>query len=866
MEKNRNNGPDPSEEVSAKELLEKLNKNLAAAKKNEPEKSENDAPDRAFSNSDVSEETHPGRLVYHFKKIPRSEVEAARNEVKENAAKTPLKSTGPAEDTIETPNVEEELDIDELMKKYLPEQDYKKFSKPLSFDNLDISENEKTPEESEKTENGEAGADEDSELPFEYGEAEEETDAVEESEPEEDAVEPDPELYDDYSEEDIGTDGSENDAERTDTDDEGVVLDEDFSETKDDGEQDESSAPADDIDQTDINLMLAFDMQDELKKTVGSEEADKLNAETSTDIYGEAERDSEKKMPFEYTSPAQNKEIFKKFKAKYQNCLIKMFVCAAFMILTFFYENVGLFSAKLPGALNPEAYPVVHIMIDLQLLVLCAALIWEQLRDGAVALLKFKPIPESVCAVLVVLTVIYHVCLCFFDVGTNIRLFNFPLTLCILLAIISEFLNLRQEIFAFNVIASKRPKYSLDMLDSESAPLETESFYEYLPEHPAIFKISKGSFVDGFFAKTRAYSKNKMVLSVIIPLSILIGITIFVAELYKGGSAASAFTVAYAAIMLAMPFSVFVTYSLPFYKASKQAFETESAIIGESALDDYSSASCVSFDDKDVFPAYGVKVKSVKVFGENRIDRIIYNAASVFKVAGGPLRDVLDVATVDIGCSDDVELLTISSDGLEASVDGCHIHLGKANYLRANGFVPVYDVDDEDIETGGDISIMYMVLDGEVSAKMYIQYRIDPDFEGILKKLYRSGICVGIKTLDPNIDDEMLGMRIRLEDYPVHVLKCREVTPEVSSDAHVGSAVVSRNSSKSLLQTFALCDRIQHITKTNIVVNIFAIIISLLISAFLVFFGLSGSMYSIYVALYQLFWTVPMLIISKAFI
>ena len=221
---------------------------------------------------------------------------------------------------------------------------------------------------------------------------------------------------------------------------------------------------------------------------------------------------------------------------------------------------------------------------------------------------------------------------------------------------------------------------------------------------------------------------------------------------------------------------------------------------------------------------------------------------------------------MDSGHSEDVELLNVAYDGLEALVDGSHVFVGKANYLKANGYVPVNDASDEEIENAGEVSITYIVVDDEVSAKLYIQYRIDPDFEFILKKLYKAGVCVGIKTLDPNIDDEMLSRRVKTEKYPVKVLKCREASEASSKVESIESGIVSRNSTKSLLQTFALCDKVHHITKTNNLIGLFAMFISIIISAFVVIFGMTTGVYSIYVALYQLFWIIPMFIISKVFI
>jgi len=177
--------------------------------------------------------------------------------------------------------------------------------------------------------------------------------------------------------------------------------------------------------------------------------------------------------------------------------------------------------------------------------------------------------------------------------------------------------------------------------------------------------------------------------------------------------------------------------------------------------------------------------------------------------------------------------------------------------------VPVSDPDDEEIEGGGDLNIMYLVCDDEVVAKLYIRYRIDPEFEVTLKNLYRSGICVGIKTVDPNINDAMLSTRIRLSKYPVRVLKYSDITESRHGSDRTDSGIVSKKSAKALLRTFTLCDKVKHVTRTNLVVNIITMVVGLILSLAVALLGSIAGISSVYVALFQLFWLVPVYLMSR---
>ena len=83
--------------------------------------------------------------------------------------------------------------------------------------------------------------------------------------------------------------------------------------------------------------------------------------------------------------------------------------------------------------------------------------------------------------------------------------------------------------------------------------------------------------------------------------------------------------------------------------------------------------------------------------------------------------------------------------------------------------------------------------------------------------------------------------------------------PEESSD----SGLVSRNSPKSLLQAFALCNKVLNTAKAGIMVKMLSIVFSVLLMAFLLVFASQTTIPSLYVALYQLFWMIPVYLISK---
>ena len=624
-----------------------------------------------------------------------------------------------------------------------------------------------------------------------------------------------------------------------------------------------------DLDEVDVNLMIAFGMEKELTEKLGEQNVQTVQEAMDIDAqqldFSRGEKIStELPDDMEFISQSQIKDVFKVYKRKQRRIILRFFGAALLTLAIFIFENYTAFGGSFSGTwLDPNIFPTVRSMVSLQLCFFVLAFAYQSLFAGMKSLFTFKPTPKSVFALMAVVTVIYHVALCFLYDGTQVIFCTFPLAVCALLSIISEYMALKRNVYSFNIVSSKRLKYVISEIPEGEDALERTAFDDYIDEESSVSRVAKTSFVDGFFRRTKESSRVVPGLRAILPLPLLIAIFIFLFSTFVRRDVYLGLTTAYISFMLAAPAAVLMVYAIPLSRASKIAYEQGSAIIGEDALDEYSDVAAISFDDKDVFPSSGVRIQSIKVYSNNRIDRVIYNVASLFKYLGGPLADVYSIATKDFECSDDVEIVDIADDGIEAVVSGKRIFLGRGNFIARCGFDPVVDMDDYAAEQNPGTSITYLVTNDEVAAKIYTQYSIDPGFISIAKQLYHAGMCLGVKTFDPGIDNEMLGRFVDLEKYPIKVIKCHSTQDRVPTEEKTDSGIVSKKNTRSLLKALALCENVNTSSRTGMIIVMASVLIALVISGFLTFKGISGHLHGIYIALYQLFWLLPTAIITR---
>lgn len=571
----------------------------------------------------------------------------------------------------------------------------------------------------------------------------------------------------------------------------------------------------------------------------------------------------------EYTDRAQRQDIIGMYKYAHKVTRIKMLTAVVFMAILFFYENIQLFGFRLAGALNGAENPLIYTLVNLQLMVICCALAYDEIFQGVKAIFALDPIPESVTAVIAIGGFVHTVLTAVFakapanDPTWVPPLFNFAVSVCIFLTLMYTLYNIKREMLGFRVVSSKNSKFVFVRKKESGADLEATAFNGISDENPDVLRVERTEFAGDYFKRTNVMPDLRKYLGIVSGAVLVVAIAVFVLLYHGGKGGLVSVTGAYLTLLLGLPFSIFFTYSIPFYRANKIGRDIDTAIIGEEALCEYSFSSIVSVDDTGVFPPYGVKIQSINVYGNYRIDTALHYAASGFSCVGGPLADVFEVATMDIGISEDVQFVEAGEGYLITRVDGAEVICGSAKYLLDRGIPMSSDIYHFDSQTDPEVSIMYLACDGNLMAKMYIKYRIDSEFEQIVEGLAERGMCVAVKTFDPNVTEEMLALRIKPNRYPLKVVRLTKLEEKPEAKAIASGGIVSRGDSKSLLKILPVCEDVIHARRLNTWIKIAATVVGLAIMFIVAFSGTVGVVTSLYLAIYQLVWLIPLAIATK---
>ncbi|MBE6626783.1 MAG: hypothetical protein E7628_06345 [Ruminococcaceae bacterium] len=635
--------------------------------------------------------------------------------------------------------------------------------------------------------------------------------------------------------------------------------------------EDVSGIIDDEFDPTDINLMVAFglDSGEDDRSDRAKEFGDKL-------MERQKQRGTRKfklDRP-EFVDKSQIPQIRGEYKKKTSALWIKLAICGVMCLLLLFFENIASISSlftgerqQFAGVFDPAVYPTVYSMVSLQIMLIACLCAFDQIVHGVKYLFKGMPKPETITALLAVLGIVYSAVVSqVVESPEEPVMFNFVVALAAFLTLIYAIFNNKREMMNFRVVANKRPKHIVRRLVGEESENEAQAFSE-AEDICDVMKIEKTDFIDGFFSRLgRPDPATGTFITFLMSVSAALAALLGIFAAFKGSTAGEVCAVVFASLLVLTPLSVFITFSYPFYRANRAAKEYDSAIIGETSLDEYSNASIISFDDKNVFPSYAVKVQNIRIYNNARIDRVLYYASSVFAYAGGPLQDVFEVATKDMGNSQNVQIFDTEDGFLATQVDGVNIIFGSCEALTARGLEIPASAAEDDVDLSSELEIMYMFRESKLVAKMYIKYVMDADIDLILKQFSGNGLYVCVRTFDPNINEHMIAKKLNLRRIPLKIIRYADADEVGYYEEKVDSGLVTCGSPKSLLQIISYCGKVLHTKKTNIALSTLSIMIGIAILALLLFSGSISVVSSLFVALYQLVWVIPMMISSRMFI
>ncbi len=562
---------------------------------------------------------------------------------------------------------------------------------------------------------------------------------------------------------------------------------------------------------------------------------------------------------FEYTEKSQGEDLFDSFRKSAVISTFSMILSLIATVLCVWFEIGHAAGLPFANVMNAGRYGRVFAMVCLEMLALCAFFNLDGLARGIRKLSVKHSAPEALAVVSTIVCTIHTVITAIFAFeSTEYRTFCFIGCVILFMLSVNTFIKSFTRFRAFAMVLAKKPKLTTKKLENCSE--EHNVFAKYLNDDSDVLSVSKTDFVSDFVKQSytvpSATSVCNTVMYIILVISVAIGI---VSAVLLDASPYAAITNAAIVFLLSAPVSCLAVTSIPYFVTSLKVNKMHSAIIGEAACDYYENAGVLSFDDTEVFPPKSVKVTSIKTYNDNRIDKVIVYMAKIFEKLGGPLSYVF-ASSLQNATEEKSEIMVVetSPDGLHIKIDDDDVLVGTGKYLRLYDIEAPVDLADE-TEMRSLTSIVYLVCNNQLAAKFYIRYALNRGFETVLRGLYDAGICCGVKTADPGVDNQLVSGNLKGTNYPISVIG-KQASEIGKTEETVAGGIIGLSGIHSFLKSFILLDKLRAVYKNNSVFYILGAVVGLAVSIGLIFMNMT--VLPSVMLMFQLVWLIPMILVS----
>ena len=588
--------------------------------------------------------------------------------------------------------------------------------------------------------------------------------------------------------------------------------------------------------------------------------------EDETDDDGNQKTEKEE-LPadfIEYESRAQIRLFAQRFKNEHKRIKTRIVLLSILAAIGFLIENVVLWWKDPVGFLSADRYPEVYYLLGLQVFVLCFALTCKKVAKGYSALFKGVPIFESYYSIVLTLTGGYMAYLFFVGIPKGLIIFNLPMLMLALLCEYSDRCKEMRKFYSFNVLVDKNPKTVIEKQSDDEIEQELAELDDFIDKNTNFLKVLRTEKIDGFFKRFEKQGSESALMVLCIPIALFFCVATALFTYIRTDSIHAAVQGAMMVFGLCAPVCMCLSLSFPAYQMARRLLGLKTAVIGNDAIEEYSSPAVMQMKDTDIFPSRLAGTVDMETHGDAPIYPVLHYCGAVLSPLGGPLGGLFRKATADFRVTKDVDYIKIEDDGIECAVEDHHIFIGKYAFVNRYGYslhkqTAVDEPDDSDVHS------VYMVMDDRIVATFRVRYVVCDGLAEKLEALKKAGIGVCVRTFDPNITTDMIMSMIRDKEVALRVIKCKKRSQRASNSPHSSSGIITGSDVSCLYTALAQTERCKIIAKALSAIGFIGTILGGAVGCFLLFAMSMTRITSAPVLLFYLFWMTLSYLITKMF-
>ena len=566
-----------------------------------------------------------------------------------------------------------------------------------------------------------------------------------------------------------------------------------------------------------IELLLQLGCKEDLEETIGEDGIEKYYATRDAEPL-----DTDNSYAYdgnEYMNIEQTDDISKRYKAAFKRSVINVLLTSALAFVVLLYDILPLFDIEFFWIFDYTKNPIVYLLFGLQLLFVSCIFSLKKLLKGFKNIIFSHPDGYSVAAVSVVAVSIYDISLFFTKFDQLPITFHFLGSMSVLCAIIADHLALCREKKIFSVYSSNGKAYTL-LRDDKDGMIANKMYRGGMHTSQKVRVPSTVYFPTRYFHAVHEKHKinNIMLRGFFTPtliLSVLSGVLCMILDVDVSASLSAMWII----FLFSMPVAYILCDELLLYISTVKLHKRGCAMAGREAINKYGDTDVIVFGDTHLFAACDPDKVGVAFYDQKNALNILGALNAFYAKIGGPMSNIFNNVPHDAQYND-VTVLRAFKNGIEAIIDKKHLLI-----VGDVAFMQRYGLDfDEKVNKNASRSILCVSLDGKKSAKINVQYKIEPLFEVLIERMAENDIYCAIETYDPLINGSLVKKLRTLGRTPISIVHktakdmYRESKQRDSRKEETGLLV--KSSRLKLAEAMIWCKRLISIRKAVAVISI----------------------------------------------
>ncbi len=540
----------------------------------------------------------------------------------------------------------------------------------------------------------------------------------------------------------------------------------------------------------------------------------------------------------------------------------KMFINSVFMgVITLILLALSIVTMVIGKNFTDIAAIVISLANALLLLMGC----WicrVAILNGLAPLKKFKGNSDTGVAIAAIAGVIQSGISVFTSTSFakgNLHLYAVVIALLLLLNNVGKLFMVLRVKDNFKFVTQKAPTYSGKIYVNEDI---AKKLMSGTVGKPIVAYQVESDFLSDYLKISYSPDPSEDMSGKIAPVAILC--SLFVAVLYgilSKGDVLGAFSALAVMATVSTPLANLIAVNLPMRNLCKDTLQKNAMIAGYPSVRQFCDTKAVVCEASDLYPSGSITLNGVKAFDNYRIEENFLYCAAVLREAGSPLASVFDnVVDNHGGKLPKVESVMYEDKlGLVGWVNGERLLVGSAELLEKFGVTaPALSGEEQYVKEGRQKT--YFAKGSKAVAMFVTTYNSTLRIAEELQRAEANGINILVRTSDPNITSEKISEDFGIFFRSVKVLStglgnvCKEISSQKEDSSR--AYLATRGSFLPFIRALSGCVRMKANISLAVVIQLIGVILGVLITATIVLYAGLGSLGTIKILLYMLFWGV----------